>query len=203
VLFGVSQEIQRFSHKPTNKNMNTPQQAMPPAAPQKKKNGCLIALAVVGVLGVLTIGGCVLMGGLFVKGVSDAVEASNKETQDKITSLKSASPSSLSPTGDLASKFGMMSDYTDIQRENAEQEITGKIVQWTLEVYEVSKQSEYYKIQTSGSNAVGTFVSIYPQSDDETSYIESLKTGDTVTVKGYITGTTMRNVDIDPAILVR
>lgn len=176
---------------------------MPPAAPQKKKNGCLIALAVIAVLGVLTIGGCVLMGGLFVKGVSDAVDASNKETQDKIASLKSASPSSLSPTGDLEAKFGVMSEYTDIQRDNAEKEITGKIVQWTLEVYEVSKQSDYYRIQTSGSNTVGTFVSLYPQSDDESSYIESLKTGDTVTVKGCITGTTIRNVDIDPAILVR
>ncbi|MEJ6570101.1 MAG: hypothetical protein QNL80_14655 [Akkermansiaceae bacterium] len=183
--------------------MTTPQQAMPPAAPQKKKNGCLIALAVIGVIGVLTIGGCVLMGGLFVKGVSDAVESSNKETQDKIASLKSASPSSLSPSGDLESQFGLMSEYTDIQRENAKKEITGKIVQWTLEVYEVSKSSDYYRIQTSGSNAVGTFISLYPQSDEESSYIESLKTGDTVTVKGYITGTTMRNVDIDPAILVK
>lgn len=176
---------------------------MPAAAPKKKKNGCLIALAVVGGLGVLTIGGCVLMGGLFVKGVSDAVDASNKETQEQIASLRSASPSSLSPTGDLKAKFGLLSENTDIQRENAEKEITGQIVQWTLEVYEVSKSSDYYRIQTSGSNAVGTFVSLYPQSDEESSYIESLKTGDTITVKGYITGTTMRNVDIDPAILVK
>lgn len=32
-LEDVSQEIQRFSQKPTNKNINTQQQAMPPAAP--------------------------------------------------------------------------------------------------------------------------------------------------------------------------
>ena len=177
--------------------------AIPPAAPQKKKNGCLIALAVVGVLGILIIGGCALMGGLFVKAVDDAIDASNKKTQEQIASLKSASPSSLSPTGDLMAKFKMFSEYTDIQRENAEKEIMGKIVQWTLEVYEVSKSSDYYRIQTSGSDAVGTFISLYPQSDDDSSYIESLKTGDTITIKGYISGTTLRNLDIDPAILVK
>jgi hypothetical protein len=183
--------------------MNPPEQSMPPAAPQKKANGCLIALAVVGILGVLTIGGCVLMGGFIAKEVSDAIDESNKETKAKIASLPSASPSSLSPTGDLAAKFGMMSKNTDIQRENAEREITGEIVQWTLKVYEVSKSGDYYRIQTSSSDAVGTFVSVYPQSNEESSYIESLKTGDTLKVKGYITGTTMRNVDIDPAILVK
>ena len=176
---------------------------MPPEAPQKKKNGCLIALAVIGVLGILTIGGCFLMGGLFVKGVSDAVEASNNETQSKITSLKNSTPSSLSPTGDLKEKFGIMSEYTDIQRENAEKEITGKIVQWTLEVYEVNKSGDYYRIQTAGSNVVATFISLYSQSDEESAHIESLKTGDTITVRGYIGGTTLRHIDIDPAILVK
>ena len=86
----------------------------------------------------------------------------------------------------------------------------GKIVQWTLKVQEVSKWGAYYRIQTLGSDSVvGTFVSIYPQSNEESSYIESLKTGDTLEVKGYISGITMRDgdldpaVDIDPAILVK
>ena len=190
--------------------MNPPAQSMAPTAPQKKTNGCLIALAVVGILAVLTIGGCFLMGGFIVKEVSDAIDESNKETQDKIASLPSASPSSLSPTGDLAAKFGAMPENTDIQRENAEREIMGEIVQWTLKVQEVSKWGAYYRIQTLGSDSVvGTFVSIYPQSNEESSYIESLKTGDTLEVKGYISGITMRDgdldpaVDIDPAILVK
>lgn len=143
------------------------------------------------------------MGGLLVKGVSDVVEASAKETQDQIAALHNASPSDLSPSGDLEAKFEIMSDYTDVQRDNTEKEITGKVVQWTLKVYEVRKSNDYYRITTSGPNQVGTFISLYPQSTDEFTYIESLKTGDRITVRGYITGVTMRNIDIEPAILVR
>jgi len=38
-----------------------------------------------------------------------------------------------------ANKFGAMPENTDIQRENAEREIMGEIVQWKLKVQEVSK----------------------------------------------------------------
>jgi hypothetical protein len=42
------------------------------------------------------------------------------------------------------------SNYTDLQRETVESEITGKIVQWKLQVYEVSSTShqDVFRIQT-------------------------------------------------------
>ena len=98
-----------------------------------------------------------------------------------------------------------MSKHTDIQRENKEKEITGKIVQWSLPVYEVNKPNDkYYRIQTSGSNHVGTFVKIYPRNNEEKQYIEELQTGNIISFKGKIIGTTtMRNIDIAPAILMK
>jgi hypothetical protein len=106
---------------------------------------------------------------------------------------------------DLANIFNLMSDYTDLQREKKEKEITGKIIEWTLPVYEVSmgKNNEYYKIQTSSTEyEVGTFIDLYPRNDKEQAFIEALKTGDLITVKGRIAGTFMRNINLQPAILI-
>jgi hypothetical protein len=76
-------------------------------------------------------------------------------------------------------------------------------VEWTLSVYEVSRTGNAYKIQTgTGRNVVGTFITIYPRSDSEKQKIEALKEGDEITIRGFITGTTFRNIDIEPAILV-
>ncbi len=83
-----------------------------------------------------------------------------------------------------------------------------KIVQWTLPVFEVSKLSENkYKIQTSSGNLfgtkyVGTFIVVYTQNENEVNFIENLKTGSNITIKGIINDTFMRNIDIEPAILI-
>ena len=53
-----------------------------------------------------------------------------------------------------------------------------------------------------GTPMIGAFITIYPRNESEKSYIENLKTDDRLTFKGKITGTTMRNIDIEPAILV-
>lgn len=193
-----------FTPPPSPQPVATPQPQIATQPEKRKMNGCLIALMVIGGIAVLSIGGCLMLGGLFVKGVGDAVAEGEVDTQAKIESLESASVSDLQPGGELAKKFGMMSDFTDIQRENAENEITGKIVEWTLTVYEVSKSDDAYRIQTSGDdNEVGTFVTLYPRNDEERQRIEGLMTDNRITIRGYIDGTMMRNIEIDPAILIK
>jgi len=124
--------------------------------------------------------------------------------EEVIASIADESPSTLSATGQLSDAFSLMSKYTDLQRDNLEKDIMDKVVQWQLPVYEVSKQSDgVYRIQTASQYGhVGTFVTLYTQSDDEVKTVESLTTGKMITVKGRITGTTMRNIDIEPAVLV-
>jgi hypothetical protein len=147
---------------------------------------------------------------LLIFGVLTVIFGPSEEEQaaalaTELSSLRSASAASISPRGELAEAFVFGSDYTDIQRENMEAELIGKVVQWRLPVYEVSKQGDNrYRVQTGdGGGYVGTFLVIHTASPEEKAYVEGLKTGDAVSIKGKITGTTMRNIDIDPAILVR
>jgi len=50
-----------------------------PVAEKKKMSGCMIALLVVGIIGVLSIGGCMMMGGLFVAGTAAVIDEMEKE----------------------------------------------------------------------------------------------------------------------------
>lgn len=116
---------------------------------------------------------------------------------------------SLQPDGELAAIFDIGSDYTDLQRDNKEKEIKGKVVVWSLPVYEVNKSGSHYKIQTSsktglvgGKPFVGTFIELTAQGPEEEAFLANIKTGDIVTIKGKLTGdTTLRNIEIEPAIL--
>lgn len=172
--------------------------------PKKKMSGCMIAAIVLAVIAALTIGGCMLTGGLFVAGVSQAVQEAEEETQRQLDELANATEvSDLRPSGHLAELFNLMSENTDIQRDNARAEIQGKMVQWTLPVYEVSKTGDTYRVQTSSqNNLVGTFIDLHPISEGDNQLIEALKTGDMVTVQGFVDGTMMRNIQISPAILI-
>ena len=132
------------------------------------------------------------------------------QTSDPIKELALAQEDvSLQPDGELAAMFDIGSDYTDLQRDNKEKELKGKVVVWTLPVYEVSKSGSHYKIQTSsktglvgGQPFVGTFVKLTAQSPEEETFLANLKTGDMVTIKGRFSGdTTFRNIEIEPAIL--
>jgi len=136
-------------------------------------------------------------------GAIAAIFAPTKEqVEAEITSIRNSEVESLD-TSELKEMFSMLSKNTDLQREQKEKELTGKIVQWRVEVYEVDKSEDYYRIQGSTTtNMPGTFVSLYPRNDSQRQKIESLKTGDLITIKGIITGTTMRNIDIDKATLI-
>ena len=124
---------------------------------------------------------------------------------DTLAQIEQTSPSGLKSGGELSAIFSYNSDFTDLQREDKEKEIKGQIVEWTLPVFEVERKDESerkYRIQTSsGRNSVGAFVNVYARSDDEAKQIESLKTGDMFSFKGRITGTFMRSIQIDDAII--
>ena len=126
----------------------------------------------------------------------------------KIEVLKTAKIDKISPSGELYQIYSLGSNYTDLQRDNMTKELKDKIVQWTLPVFEVSKLSENkYKIQTDsgtlfGTKYVGTFTVVYTQNENEVRFIENLKTGSNITIKGIINDTFMRNIEIEPAILI-
>lgn len=134
---------------------------------------------------------------------------SKKQNIDKLNStlasISAATPEKILPNGEISNIFSIGSDYTDIQRENKEKEIKGKIVNWNLEVYEVQKKEDnVYRIRTSSmGNTVGVYAYIYTRNPDEVKHIESIKTGNNISLKGKIKGTRLRHILINPAILQR
>lgn len=128
-----------------------------------------------------------------------------KTLEENLQETVSATVEDLSPRGELYQAFGrvMKNEYTDIQRDNIEEKITGNYIQWNLPVYDVNKRKENkYRIQTSTkNNYVGTFIDLYTSSEEQAAYVESLKTGDFISVKGLITGVSMRSIEIEYAVL--
>ena len=154
----------------------------------------------------LVIGVAVLIGIGVVFSPSNEEKA--KQAIDELSRLASSMPSALSPSGELYNTFKLGTDATDVQRENLENKIKGQLVQWSLPVYEVTKTGSGYRIQTSSKSSVfsdgliGTFSNVTARSAEESAYIEGLKTGDTVVIKGYVTGTFIRNIDLRPAMVI-
>ena len=122
----------------------------------------------------------------------------------KLAELKAGTPHTVD-SAELAALFNMGSKGTDLQRDAKEKELKGKILSWAgLKVYEVSKSGEScYKIQTSSSDAYpGTFIKACESDDPSIATLApNLKTGDLIKVKGFFTGTTMRNFDFEPAVV--
>lgn len=110
----------------------------------------------------------------------------------------------ISSSGELSEIFSIVSGYTNVQRENSEEYLKGKIVQWTLPVYDVSKKKEnIYKVLTrSESGSVGTYVTLYARSAQDVALVEGLMTDDAVTIKGKVKEVKLRTIIIDPAILI-
>lgn len=171
--------------------------------PKKKLNGCLLAAILAIIVIILALGGCFVLGGAAFMGGA-------KKEAEKLKALESETPSELQSTGELAELFNMGSDHTDLQRDNKEKEIKGKIVDWTLTVFEIKKPGKFYRIQTKSNinlggqaGEVASFVEINARDQNDVSYIENLKTGDRFRFKGYIDGTFLRALEIKPAILIR
>jgi len=130
-----------------------------------------------------------------------------EDVQKKLAEVESATPANISSSGELASMFTFVSDSTDIQRENKENELVGRIVEWSLPVFDVTVKSadnKVYRVQTSGdSNNVGVIVEVYARSAEEAREIETLNPNELIRFKGEISGTFMRHIEVKNARLVR
>ena len=130
---------------------------------------------------------------------------------DPLQVLSDTPQSDIKPDGELYNIYKYGSNYTDVQRENKINEIKGKIVQWSLPVYEVRREENIYIVTTSersgflfsGNYVVSTKIHLSPRSSQEREYIESLKTNDMITIKGKIKGISFpRMIEIEPTIVV-
>lgn len=128
-----------------------------------------------------------------LEGASDPIEAG--ATLD-------SSPVSLSPPDDLADALSFFSRLTDIQKEDIKDSYRGKVVQWTLPVWDVSSDSDGYTIQTTSSEKVAIFCKVATASAQELAFAKELEEGDLITCKGTVSGYSLGFVNLSPAVLV-
>ena len=104
---------------------------------------------------------------------------------------------------ELAKIFNNRNEHTDIEQLNKEIEITGKIIEWQLMGFVVTKTPDHYRIVTHPTSEVpGTLLTVFLQRDKDSRYLASLKPGYTIKIKGKITGTLQGRIKIDPAFLI-
>ena len=149
-----------------------------------------------GLLLMLIIGmGCLALVAAFAipinKGQSDDMKIIAEATLDQIN------------TTELATVINNKKSHSDPVTQNKVKEITGKIVQWDLEVFVCTKAVDYYQMVTKPTaNVPGTLLSVYPRNNQEKQYLEDIKPGYLITIKGKISGVRQGRIKIDPAIII-
>lgn len=135
-------------------------------------------------------------------------DAQQHQQAEALVRLAKAQPENLDT--DLAMIFGFGGGSTDLQRDNTQERVKGKVVQWSLLVFNIRRsEGDTYrvetKIKTEGVNIVDTSVTITPRDERDRQLLAALKIGDTFTFKGVIksiwAAPALRTLAIEPAIL--
>ena len=104
---------------------------------------------------------------------------------------------------ELAGVFKSKSSQNDSRAQNKAKEITGKIIQWDVEVFVCTQSAGYYQMVTkSTAGAPGTLLKIYPRDNQQKTYLENIKPGNRIKIKGKISGMQQGRLKIDPAIII-
>ena len=138
--------------------------------------------------------GCLALAATF------AIPINNNQLND-IEEILAASIDNISAT-ELAAAVNNKNPQMNPQGQNKVNEITGKIVQWDSEVFVVTKSEESYQIVTKPTqNAPGALLRVYPRNNQQKIYLENTIPGDTIRVKGKISGIQLGRIKINPAIV--
>ena len=141
---------------------------------------------------------------LLILSIFSSCTESTEDRIAKINNLENKDYEELSLRGKLYQLYKYNSDYTNLQRDNAEEKIKGKIIKWRLPIYEISKAGKHkYNIQfDSVSKRAAVSAILYTRNKKEDDYIASLKTGMMISFKGEISGVDfLRSIEVNPAIL--
>ena len=104
---------------------------------------------------------------------------------------------------ELATLFNDKKLIVSPQVQDKAKEITGKIVQWELEVFVVTKSADCYQIVTKPTTSIpGTLLTVYPQYNQQQSYLDSIMPGFTIQIKGKIAGIQQGRIKINPALVI-
>jgi hypothetical protein len=121
--------------------------------------------------------------------------------------LENAQPENI--FGALAKAFWFGGGSTDLQRQNAQEQIKGKVVQWSLPVLNIHRsEDDTYEVETKldGPVVVDTSIEITPRNERDRQFLASLKIGDLFSFRGVIAdadgGLAWHHLKIKSAILM-
>ena len=94
-------------------------------------------------------------------------------------------------------------NFNNIELSNKTGEFEGKIVELQLQVFVATYLSDYFGIVTIPSDEIpGTYLMLYPKNRAEADFINSIRPGQTIKIKGKINGTYLKRIKIEPAFLI-
>jgi hypothetical protein len=117
------------------------------------------------------------------------------------TEVKNAEVASTEPPPELIDALSWTSGLTSIEKDRIKDGMRGKVVQWTMPVWDVKLDGDdNYVVQTDSSLGIGAFCKV-TRGDQSQAFVKELKAGQLVTCKGTVSGYTLGNVNISPSIL--
>lgn len=139
--------------------------------------------------------GCLALAGAF------AIPMGKDQPDDM--KMVAVSPAERLDTAELASLFNDRKMQSSHRVQQKAQEITGKIVQWELEVFAVTKSADCYQVLTKPTkSAPGTLLTLFPRNSQQQGYLDNLRAGFNIRIKGRIAGFEQGRIKINPAFLL-
>ena len=146
-------------------------------------------------------------------GGNDAQQEQEQAQEPAFTlaDLEAAKPVAVTPE-QVAETFALGSKSTDLQRELLEKEVSGQVVEWNLQLYEVSLEEDVYTVSTQPVpvadsdtvNLIRIIATVRARTPEEHAFLRAVKTGDPIRLRGRLTAIALRTaVVLDPAVIVK
>lgn len=128
---------------------------------------------------------------------------------ESLSALSVASPVQVDQAA-VAEALALNTRSTELQREALERQLVGNVVQWTVAVFEVTRDGDAYRIlsqplpitESAATPLLRVLATVFPRSDQDRTAIEQLRTGDKIVVKGSVRSITLRTfATLHPAVL--
>ena len=142
-------------------------------------------------------------------------DAQQEQTQAQepaftLADLEAAKPVAVTPE-QVAETFALGSRSTDLQRELLEKEVSGQVVEWDLQLYEVQLEGDIYTVSSNpipikndgAMNLSRVVAEVRARTPEEHAFLRAVKTGDPIRLRGRVTAIALRTaVVLDPAVVV-
>jgi len=151
-----------------------------------------------------------MAGALTACGSSEEPSSQVQEPAFTLADLEAAKPVAVTPE-QVAETFALGSRSTDLQRELLEKEVSGQVVEWDLQLYEVQLEGDIYTVSSNpipiandgAVNLIRIVAEVRARTPEEHAFLRAVKTGDPIRLRGRVTAIALRTaVVLDPAVVV-